>query len=91
LQIDLAEGFRRDVRKLPKLRRRKVARALDAVRDGFGKPHLHLGLGIRRLGQNYFECRTGIDLRLVLRAEKGRLTFLAAGDHDVIRSFLKNT
>ena len=89
MQIDLLESFRRDVRKLPKSRRREVARAIDAVRAGFGKPHFHSGLGIRRLRQNYFECRTGINIRLVFRAEKGCLKFFAAGDHDSIRNLLK--
>ena len=89
MQIDLAESFRRDVRKLPKSRRREVARTIDAVRDGFGRPHFHSGLGIRRLRQNYFECRTGLAIRLVFRAEKGCLTFLAAGDHAAIRKLLK--
>ena len=47
------------------------------------------GLGIRRLRQHYFECRAALDIRLVFRAEKGRLTFVAAGDHDTIRKLLK--
>ena len=89
MQIDLLESFRRDVRKLRKSRRREVARAIDAVRDGFGKPHFHSGLGIRRLRRNYFECRAGVDIRLVFRAEKGCLSFLAAADHGTIRKFLK--
>ena len=42
----------------------KSGRAIDAVRDGFGKPHFHSGLGIRRLRRNCFECRAGLDLRL---------------------------
>jgi hypothetical protein len=66
-----------------------VARAIDAVRDGFGKPHFHSGLGIRLLRQNYFECRAGITIRLVFRAEKGCLKFFAAGDHDATRNLLK--
>ena len=89
MQIDLLESFRRDVRKLRKSRRREVARAIDAVRDGFGKPHFHSGLGIRRLRRNYFECRAGVDIRLVFRAETGCLSFLAAADHGTIRKFLK--
>jgi hypothetical protein len=66
-----------------------VARAIDAVRDGFGKPHFHSGLGIRRLRRNYFECRAGLDIRLVFRAERGCLTFFAADDHGAIRKLLK--
>jgi mRNA-degrading endonuclease RelE of RelBE toxin-antitoxin system len=90
LQIDLSQSFRREVRKLPKPRRREIAQAIDAIHDGFGKPHFHSGLGIRRLHQNYFECRVGLDLRLVFRAERGRLTFFAAGDHNFIRKLLKS-
>lgn len=89
MQVDLSESFRCDVRKLSKARRRDVGRAIDAVRDGFGQPHFHSGVGIRRLRRNYFECRAGLDLRLVFRAERGRLTFTAAGDHDAIRKLLK--
>jgi len=89
LQIDLAQSFRRDVRKLGEDHRRQVARAIDDARDGFGKPHFHSGLGIRRLRGNYFECRAGSDLRLVFRAQRGRLIFFAAGDHDAIRRLLK--
>ena len=89
MQIDLAESFRRDIRKLPKPRRRDVAQTIDAVHDGFGKPHFHSGLGIRRLRQNYFECRVGLEIRLAFRAVKGCLTFVAAGDHDTIRKLLK--
>ena len=89
MQIDLLESFRRDVRKLPKSRRREVGRAIEAVRDGFGKPHFHSGLGIRRLRRNYFECRASLDVRLVFRAARGVLTFFAAGDHDAIRKLVK--
>ena len=90
MQIDLSDSFRRIVRKFPKTRRREVARTIDALRDAFGSPHVHSGTGIRRLHKHYFECRVGLDLRLVFRAEAGRLMFVAAGDHDKIRKLLKN-
>lgn len=67
-----------------------MARAIDAVLEGFGKPHFHSGLGIRRLRKDYFECRSGIGIRLVFRAGKGCLTFLAAGDDDAIRRLLRS-
>jgi len=90
LQIDLSEPFRSAVRRLPKTRRRDVARAINAARDGFGSPHLHSGLGIRRLRRNYFECRVSLQLRLVFRADRGLLLFLTAGNHNHVRNFLKN-
>jgi hypothetical protein len=89
LQIELSKPFRDGVRTLDKRRRREIARVIDAVRDGFGKPHLHSGLGIRRLRRNYFECRAGLQIRLIFRAERGLLHFAALGNHDVIQQFLK--
>jgi hypothetical protein len=41
LQIDLSQPFRAAVRRFPKARRREIARAIDAARDGFGSSHLH--------------------------------------------------
>jgi len=90
LQIELLKSFRAQVRQLPKARRREIARAIDAMQEVFGKPHVHSGLGIRRLHRNYFECRAGLDIRLAFRTERGCLTFVAAGNHDDIRRFIKN-
>jgi mRNA-degrading endonuclease YafQ of YafQ-DinJ toxin-antitoxin module len=90
LQIDLSKPFRDAIRGFPKPRRREIARVIDAVRDGFGTPHLHSGLGIRRLWRNYFESRAGLQIRLVFRAERGVLHFVTAGRHDEIQRFLKS-
>jgi hypothetical protein len=89
LEIELSQPFRAAVRRFPKARRREIARAIDAARDGFGSPHLHSGLGIRRLRQNYSECRVSRQIRLIFRADPGVLLFLTAGDHGHVRNFLK--
>jgi mRNA-degrading endonuclease YafQ of YafQ-DinJ toxin-antitoxin module len=90
LLIDLSKGFRARVRKFPKARRREIARVIDALRDGFGVPHLHPGLGIRRLKADYFECRVGLRLRLIFRARQGVLHFITAGNHDDLEALLKS-
>jgi hypothetical protein len=74
---------------MPKARRRETARVIDATHAGFGKPHLHSGLSIRRLRQNYFECRVGLDIRLAFRVERNRMIFVAAGNHDEIRKLIR--
>lgn len=88
--IDLSKRFRNRLRELPKARHREIARVIDAVRDGFGTPHLHSGLGIRRLEGDYFECRVGRRLRLVFRARHGVLYFITAGNHDDVERFMKS-
>jgi hypothetical protein len=89
LQIDFSKPFRDGVRGFDKRRRREIARVIDSVRDGFGTPHLHSGLGVRRLRRNYFECRAGLQIRLIFRAERGVLHFVTLGNHDEIQRFLK--
>ena len=89
MQIKLLKTFREQVREMPKGRRREIARVIDATHAGFGKPHLHSGLSIRRLRQNYFECRVGLDIRLAFRVERNRMIFVAAGNHDEIRKLIR--
>lgn len=66
-----------------------VARALAEIRSGFGHPHRHAGLGIRKLGKNLFECRAGLSFRLLFSARKGLLTFDFAGDHAGVQRYLR--
>ena len=88
-EIDLPDQFRVQVRRLPKVVRKDVARTIDKLRGTFGRPHVHSGMGIRKLKRNYFECRVGLALRLIFRAEPGLLTFIMAGDHDDVKRYAK--
>ena len=57
--------------------------------EGFGKPHAHFGLAIRKLGTNLYECRTRLAWRLVFEAQKGVLTFDFAGNHQELQNYLR--
>lgn len=89
-EIKLAPRFLRAAKKLTREDRKKVQKAIDAVVEAWGNPHAHVGSGIRRLRANAFECRCGLDLRLVFFVEPGCLIFLAMGNHDEIQNFLKS-
>jgi len=67
----------------------EVAKTLAEVQAGFGNPHRHAGLGIRKLGRDLFECRIGLELRLIFPARKGVITFDFAGNHQEIRNYLR--
>ena len=90
MRIELTPELKAVLRELPKRQRRHIGEVITAVRDAFGAPHLHSGLGIRRLRDTLFECRVGIKLRLVFDAEPGVLSFSDLGTHDEIRKILKN-
>ena len=90
LRVELTPELKAAIRRLPKRQRQQIGEVITAVRDGFGAPHLHSGLGIRRLRNNLFECRVGLKLRLVFDAEPGVLSFSDIGTHDEIRNLMRN-
>lgn len=87
ISVELSKRFKKIVRAAG--REAEVSAALKLVVEGFGNPHAHSGLSIRKLGKNLYECRTGLSWRLVFFAEKGILTFDFAGDHDEVGSYLR--
>jgi hypothetical protein len=87
--LELSEAFRARVRAYPRLTRGKIGRALQQLERDFGQPHLHGGLGIRRLTGSYFEVRVGLDLRLIFENREQSLPFVMVGNHDEVRKFLR--
>ena len=85
--VELSKRFRKIVREAG--REAEVSGTLKLVIEGFGNPHSHTGLSIRKLGKNLYECRTSLDWRLVFLAEKSILTFDFAGDHDQVWNYLR--
>ena len=66
-----------------------VLATLSKVQAGFGQPHYHSGISIRKLAPDVFECRTDLKTRLVFIAENGVLTFDFAGDHNEVQNYLR--
>ena len=87
ISVELTRRFKRIVRESG--REDEVSATLRLVQDGFGNPHAHAGISIRKLGKRIYECRTGLAWRLIFVAHKGVLTFDFAGDHDEVQSYLR--
>lgn len=90
MRVDLHPRFRKRVAGLSAAGREPIAAALRALTDGFGQPHRHSGLGIRRLRKDLFECRAGLQWRIVFLAEKGVLTAYDLMTHDEIKAWLRS-
>ncbi len=90
MRLDLHPRFRKRVKKLSTADRDEVAKSLRALTDGFGHPHLHSGLGIRRLRKDLFECCAGLHWRIVFFAEKGLLTAYEVMTHEEIKAWLRS-
>ena len=90
MKVDLHPRLRKRVGKLSDDEREQIAESLRALADGFGRPHLHAGIGIRRLRKDLFECRAGLRWRVVFFAEKGLLTAYDVMTHDEVKAWLRS-
>ena len=77
------------LRSLPKNERVECLLALCDLVDSFGQPHVHSGLGIRKLGTKLFECRGNRSLRFVFQDRSADLYVSFLGDHDEIKALLR--
>jgi len=75
---------------IPPKRKTEIFAAMQAALAAYGQPHLHAGIGLRRIPP-FMECRCGLDLRLVFQREDEALVFHLCGTHAEVKTFLKNT
>ena len=79
----------RRLRGLPKNERVDCLLALCDLVDNFGQPHVHTGLGIRKLGNKFFECRGNRDLRFLFQDCSTELYVSFLGNHDEVSTLLR--
>jgi len=90
MRIALTERFQRDVRALSNDQRMATFDAILLLPRTVGEPHLHSGLGMRKLhASGIWEARIGQSLRLVFTIEPHLVTLVRVGTHDDIRRFLR--
>ncbi|MBI5386864.1 MAG: hypothetical protein HZA90_19500 [Verrucomicrobia bacterium] len=63
--------------------------AIFGLVEAFGRPHVHSGLSIRKLRPSVFECRAGLDLRILFRDRPESLQVAFIGTHDEVQHELK--
>ena len=78
------------LRSLPKNERAECLLALSDLPETFGRPHVHSGLGIRKLGDKIFECRGNASLLYIFQDRPSGLFVSFLGDHDEVRALLQN-
>jgi mRNA-degrading endonuclease YafQ of YafQ-DinJ toxin-antitoxin module len=90
MRIALTERFQQDVRDLAAAERSRLLDVLLALPKALGSPHVHAGLGLRKLhATGIWEARLGLGLRIVFTVEPGLLTLVRVGNHDAIQRYLK--
>lgn len=90
LAIEFTGRFRDTARTLSIGQIASLEEALRKRPAAFGQPHVHQGLGIRRLKNNYFGFRVGRDIRVVFTLEGSTVILRRVGRHDQVRDYLKS-
>ncbi len=88
LSIDAAVLDR--LRELPKSEKVECLLALCELAEGFGRPHTHSGLGMRKLGNKLFECRATLALRFLFQDRPTELFVSFLGNHDEVNALLRS-
>jgi hypothetical protein len=78
------------LRSLPKDDRTECLLALCELPEAFGRPHVHSGLGIRKLGDKIFECRGNAALRFIFQDRPSELFVSFLGSHDEVKALLRS-
>ena len=78
----------RRLQNLPKDERADCLLALCELPESFGRPHVHSGLGIRKLGDKVFECRGSASLRFIFQDRLSDLFVCFLGNHDEVKALL---
>lgn len=90
MRLALTERFQRDVSAIPKDRKAAVFDSLLSLPRAMGEPHLHSGLGIRKLhSSGIWEARVGLGLRLVFAVEANLITLVRLGTHEDVKRYLR--
>lgn len=91
MQVKVTEELLEQLRSKTREERREIGEAMNLVLAGWGQPHVHSGISIRRLTKTIYECRVGLDDRLafVFIATPPELEFFFIGNHDEIQKLIR--
>jgi hypothetical protein len=87
--LSIAPEVLKRLRELPKHDKTECLLALCELAETFGRPHVHSGLGVRKLGERLFECRGSLGLRLVFQDRPADLFVSFLGSHDEVKALLR--
>lgn len=84
------KSFDKSLKKLPKKEKEKIKRScIELIEVLEENQNLRKGLRLKQLTGNIYEISQGRKVRIIFSWENNYLTFILAGNHDQIKTFLK--
>ena len=88
--IEFKKSYDRLYAKLNAESKANAAAAIETLLSALETGKMPHGLGLKRLKDDLWELRVGLDLRVGFRMNKSSIEFGVVGDHDTIKRFLRN-
>jgi len=88
--IDFGARFLRSLRRLRPDLTDAAEKRLEQVAAGFGKPHVHGGIGLRKIGERSYEARLDLHYRIVFIHRADRLEAFDIMTHEEVRQWLRS-
>lgn len=88
--VSINPGLLKKIRAKRAAERHEIGERTAEGQRSMGHPHLHKGIGLRKLQDVYYEIRVGFKQRLVFENTLEVLIFEFLGDHDEVKRFLKS-
>jgi mRNA-degrading endonuclease RelE of RelBE toxin-antitoxin system len=83
-------SFLRHFKKLDARKRQSVIKAIENLNELYNLGLPSRGLGLKQLRQNLWEIRSSLKDRILFDLQGDAVSFLLVGNHDDVRSYLKN-
>jgi hypothetical protein len=89
LQFAFARSFQNSLKGLHPQEKVAIQRQLDSFMMAVDVRQIPAGYGLKKLGDQLWEFRTDLSLRILFHWEKDAITFLFVGNHNEVHRFCK--
>lgn len=89
-KIVILPSFERSIRRFTPAEKDCLVAALEKFNDFLTAGRISSGLGFKKIGDDIFEFRIDIRLRVIVKDEDETLYMVLAGSHEDIKRYLKS-
>lgn len=92
MNFNIKPAFERIYKKLPHSEKTRIDEKIRELFEYYNKDVLFAGLKVRKISGrgNFFEIDTASNRRILIRKHKDLIEFIAYGNHDEVKRFLKS-
>ena len=90
MRFAFARSFRKSLKDFPAREKVSIQNHVDSFMLAMDARQVPSGFGLKKLGENLWELRTDLAVRVLFEWTGDTLTFLFTGNHNEVRQFLRH-